>query len=155
MKKSQLVFDYIRLTLYRACCSFTFTCLFMYIFVNLFKTTDGSEKFVFNNEFFVFILLFSLIISLSSLIFKIKALPKVLAFAINFVVDALDFILVLQVWTGISTTAKQILFGTIGFTIIYILVMGLIALGKFLYKKIVSDKEYKEQFSDNNEGKRK
>lgn len=148
MSKLKLTLDYTRIVIYRAACVFTFTCLFLYLFVNMFKTTDGSEKFMFNNTYFTFILVFSLIIGIDSLILKIKAIPKALAVAINYVVAVADFILVMEVWTGISTTPKQILFGAIGFSIVYAIVMGAFALGRFIVKKIENNREYKQQFED-------
>ena len=136
MDKAKIVYEYIKTVVMRACCVFTFTCLLLYSFINLFKSSSDSDKLLFNNSYFTYILVFSLVIGLASLILKIKAIPKALAIAINYVVATVDFILVMEVWTGISTTSKQILFGAIGFSIIYALVMGVFALGRFIVKKI-------------------
>ena len=119
MDKAKIVYEYIKTVVMRACCVFTFTCLLLYSFINLFKSSSDSDKLLFNNSYFTYILVFSLVIGLASLILKIKAIPKALAIAINYVVATVDFILVMEVWTGISTTSKQILFGAIGFSIIY------------------------------------
>ena len=153
MDKAKIVYEYIKTVVMRACCVFTFTCLLLYSFINLFKSSSDSDKLLFNNSYFTYILVFSLVIGLASLILKIKAIPKALAIAINYVVATVDFILVMEIWTGISTTAKQVLFGAIGFSIIYALVMGVFALGRFIVKKIKINKEYKQQFEEKQEEK--
>ena len=148
MDKAKTVYEYIKTAVMRAGCVFTFTCLLLYSFINLFKASSDSDKLLFNNSYFTFILIFSIIIGIDSLVLKIKAIPKALAIAINYVVATADFILVMEVWTGISTTAKQVLFGAIGFSIIYALVMGAFALGRFIVKKIKINREYKQQFAE-------
>ena len=122
--------------------------LFTMLLVILASFNESNQYFAIS--FFKFILLTSFLFALESYIFSIKKINVyILKVVIHYILTVLTFILVMCTWAKTTTSGKQTFILAIVYTLVYAIVIGVIAIIKFANKKKENkETEYKNQFID-------
>ena len=143
MKKLEYAINIIKTIFIKTCVMFTLVTIAFTVLAYTIMPPNTSSTFA----YFMYILLFSLLLSLSSLVFRIKSLPgaavRILHFILAYGSFAVSFFLVGQ----IIKTSQTILFVSVGFIPLYIIISLLSLIFSKLARMLFGGKEsYDNQF---------
>lgn len=118
----------------------TTLCFTLIVFLStMFVYLDGSPTYAMGFVNICRVLIFSLILGISGLIFNVKKLPYAVARTIHFIALCIDFLVVIS--SAIYKADFRMNFiAVLLFMVLYWIIIGIIAIPKAVYKKIVSQK---------------
>ena len=146
MKKSEKIISVIKNLLGHT--GFYFTLIVMFLIVSLKVAFPAGNKVVETNTY-GWILLFAAIYAACNFVLKIKFIDSYIAkLSIHYVLIVLDFAIVMAWLSGVASNSKQILFVTIAFAFVYIVIEAIRAAFYFkTHRKSNEEENYQTLFS--------